>query len=150
MLSSPHADPCQHSVKIYTSYIMKGPGCGCGTGGARRTRRTRYNRARSAKRRNLSRKHTRSRKHQNRRRSRRGGGATRLIPQGLVNTFRTVSNAFQTKLANITGGHLPISPSVLVQTPIKRPNTPFPLNAIRPIKTTPNSAIKKVSPFRTK
>lgn len=144
MLSPPHADTCQHSVKIYTSYIMKRPGCGCGTGGARRTRRARYNRARSAKRRKLS------IKQQKRRRSRRGGGANRLLPQGLVNTFRNVSNALQTKFADITGGRLPISPSVLVQTPIKSPKTPFPLKAISPITPSPNSAIEKASPFRKK
>ena len=78
------------------------------------------------------------------------GRTDRLVPQGLVNTFRNVSNAVQTKFADITGGRVPISPNVLVQTPMKRPDMPTHLNAISPIKVPLNSPIKKASPFRRK
>ena len=152
MLPTPHADPCQYSVKIYTHCIMGD--CGCNRGGARRTRRrVKHRRARSERRPKMSRRHIRSlknRRGRRRRQSRRGGGANRLMPQGLVNTFRNVSNAVQTKFADITGGRVPISPSVLVQTPMKRPDMPTHLNAISPIKVQPNSPIKKASPFRGK
>ena len=146
MLSAPYADPCQHSVKIYTSCIMAGCGCNStatgATGGSRRKHSKRHTRSRKH-----SKRHTRSRKHKRsrHRRSRRGGNT--FIPQTLVNTFRNVSNAMQTKYADLTGGPLPISPNILHQTPINKPSEPSLLSAIKP---SPNSPTKKVSPFRQK
>ena len=37
-----------------------------------------------------------------------------------------VSNAVQTKYADLTGGPVPVSPSVLEQTPMKKPSAPAP------------------------
>jgi len=137
VLSPAHANSCQHYVKIYTDCIMSE--CGCRNGGSRRTRKRTRKRPK---------RHTRSRKYQrlrgNRRRSKRGGGANTFLPQSLVNTFRNLTNSVQTRIANFTGGPIPISPSVLNQTPIEKPSEHSIIHAIRPIKT----PTKKTSPFR--